>query len=89
MGAGLPAQEQNEKYMKKLGTIVYLKGSFKTIWKRIESSYPGENQEDKMKKLLAQRDPVYASFADIIAVTGTQPFEGLVEEIEEQLREKL
>ena len=27
LGSGLPMQEQNEKYIKKLGTVVYLKGS--------------------------------------------------------------
>lgn len=86
VGSGLPAQEQNEKYLKQLGTIVYLKGSFATLWKRIEGSYGGENQEEKMKKLLAQRDPVYASFADIVAVTGVKPFDELVEEIEEKLK---
>lgn len=36
LGSGLPMQEQNEKYIKKLGTVVYLKGSYETlknVWK--------------------------------------------------------
>ena len=38
LGAGLPIQEQNEKYLKQLGTIVYLKGSLDTLKKRLEGS---------------------------------------------------
>ena len=30
LGSGLPMQEQNEKYIKQLGTVVYLKGSYET-----------------------------------------------------------
>lgn len=87
VGAGLPAQEQNHKYLGQLGTIVYLKGSFAVLWKRIENSNSGENQE-KMKRLLEQREPFYRRFADIIVVTGVKPFEDLVKEVEEKL-EKL
>ena len=31
LGAGLPLQEQNEKYLRELGTVVYLKGSLATL----------------------------------------------------------
>lgn len=90
LGAGLPIQEQNEKYLKQLGTIVYLKGSLDTLKKRLEGSssdplLEGDNREEKIKKLLKQRDPIYAKFADIEAVTGVKPFEGLIAEIEQKL----
>ena len=89
LGAGLPVQEQNEQYIKQLGTVVYLKGSAETLRKRLEgNSNPlleGENQDEKIKKLLKQRDPVYHKFADIEVVTGVKPFEELIKEIEEQL----
>lgn len=90
LGAGLPIQEQNEKYLKQLGTIIYLKGSLDTLKKRLEgaSSDPlleGDNREEKIKKLLKQRDPIYAKFADIEVVTGVKSFEGLIAEIEEKL----
>ena len=35
LGAGLPLQEQNEKYLRELGTVVYLKGSLATLKKRL------------------------------------------------------
>ena len=51
LGSGLPMQEQNEKYIKKLGTVVYLKGSSATLKKRLENSssnplIEGEDRED-------------------------------------------
>ena len=89
LGAGLPVQEQNEKYIKQLGTVVYLKGSADTFRKRLEGNnnplLEGENQDEKMKKLLKQRDPIYHKFADIEVVTGDKPFEALIKEIEEKL----
>ena len=82
LGAGLPVQEQ-------MGTVVYLKGSAETLRKRLEgNSNPlleGENQDEKIKKLLKQRDPIYHKFADVEVVTGVKPFEELIKEIEGQL----
>lgn len=90
LSAGLPLQEQNVPYLSKLGTIVYLKGSAATLIKRLEgSSNPAldgaEDREEKIKKLLKQRDPVYRKLADIEVVTGVKPFEELIAEIEEKL----
>ena len=90
LGSGLPMQEQNEKYLKKLGTIIYIKGSLETLKKRLEGSsndpfLDGDNQEEKIKKLLKQRDPVYHKYADLEVVTGVKPFAGLIEEIEQTL----
>ena len=90
LGAGLPLQEQNEKYLRELGTVVYLKGSLATLKKRLEGSkkdpmLDGEDRDDKIKKLLKQRDPVYQKFADIQVTTGEVPFEELIKEIEEKL----
>ena len=90
LGSGLPMQEQNEKYLKELGTVVYLKGSLATLKKRLEGSskdpmLDGDDRDEKIKKLLKQRDPVYQKFADVTVVTGEKPFEELIKEIEEKL----
>ena len=82
LGAGVPLQEQR--------TVVYLKGSLTTLKKRLADSkkdpmLDGEDRDDKIKKLLKQRDPVYQKFADIQVVTGEVPFEELIKEIEEKL----
>ena len=91
LGSGLPMQEQNEKYIKKLGTVVYLKGSYETLKKRLENSssnpqIEGADKADKIKKLLKQRDPVYAKFADVEMITGDKPFEELIGQLEEKLK---
>ena len=91
LGSGLPMQEQNEKYLKELGTVVYLKGSLTTLKKRLADSkkdpmLDGEDRDDKIKKLLKQRDPVYAKFADVEMITGDKPFEDLIAQLEEKLK---
>ena len=91
LGSGLPMQEQNEKYIKKLGTVVYLKGSYETLKERLENSksnplIDGDDKADKIKKLLKQRDPVYAKFADVEMITGDKPFEELIGQLEEKLK---
>ena len=81
LGSGLPMQEQNAKYIKKLGTVVYLKGSYATLKKRLEnsSSNPLIEGEDK-------DDPVYTKFADVEMITGDKPFEDLIGQLEEKLK---
>lgn len=91
LGAGLPMQEQNQKYLPQLGVLVYLKGSYETLRQRlIDTQSPilqEEGGEEKIKRLLKLRDPVYKKFADIEVVTGVKPFEDLIEEIKGKLRE--
>lgn len=91
LGSGLPVQEQNQKYIGQLGTVVYLKGSFATLKKRLENGngdplIEGDDREEKIRKLLKQRDPVYARFADIEMITGDKPFEELIVQLEEKLK---
>ena len=62
-----------------------------TLKKRLENSsnnplIEGDDKEDKIKKLLKQRDPVYAKFADIEMITGDKPFEELIAQLEEKLK---
>ena len=90
LGSGFPMQEQNDKYIKKLGTVVYLKASLATLKKRLENTnnplLEGDDKDDKIKKLLKQRDPVYGKYADIEIVTGDKPFEELIQQLEEKLQ---
>ena len=46
----------------------------------------GEDKEDKIRKLLKQRDPVYTKFADVEMITGDKPFEDLIGQLEEKLK---
>jgi len=89
LGAGLPLQEQNQKLIPELGIVVYIKGSEATLLKRLEGTnnplLEGENPEEKVKKLLKQRDPVYQKFANITVETGVMPFEDFVKKILEEI----
>ena len=89
LGAGLPLQEQNQKLIPELGIVVYIKGSEATLLKRLEGTnnplLEGENPEEKVKKLLKQRDPVYQKFADITVETGIMPFEDFVKKILQEI----
>ena len=86
---GLPFIDVDRLIVKKMN--IYLKGSAATLIKRLEGSNNPtlegtENKEEKIKKLLKQRDPVYEKFADIKVVTGVKPFDELIAEIEEKLK---
>lgn len=86
VGGGLPMQEQNHKYLKELGTIVYLKGSAETLQKRLERDHgrpllTGTNMEEKIRRMLETREPVYEKLADVTVITSDQPMKELIREI--------
>lgn len=90
VGSGLPIQEQNKKYLKQLGTVVYLRASVEVLKSRLEgdSSRPmlkGGKLDEKISRLLTSRAPVYEELADIIVDTGVKPFADLISEIKEKL----
>ena len=88
LGAACPCQEQNESYIRQLGTVVYLKGSPEVILGRLRE-VPGSMLEsageEKVVRMLNARDPVYQKFADITVQTGVVSFEELVKKIEAEL----
>ena len=91
LGAAFPIQEQNEELMQSLGTVIYLKGSDKTILERIRGTpgnplERGETSEEKILRMLHARDPVYERFATITVVTGEKSFDGLAAQVEDELR---
>lgn len=87
LGSTLLLQEQNHKYLKELGTIIWIDGSAETFAKRLEKNpmFAEMEREEKIRKLLKQVNPVYEQFADVHVVTGKQPFLSLIEEIKEKI----
>ena len=65
VSAGLPLQEQNQKYLAEMGTIIYLKGSAATLIKRLEGSMVSANrcQHLRVKRLHSDTYTVYSKFA--------------------------
>lgn len=92
VGSGLPMQEQNHKYLRELGVVIYLKASVETLRDRLSGdnkrpSLKGANLTEKITKMLASRTPVYEKMADITVVTGELTFNNLIKEIEKKLQE--
>ena len=70
-GGGMPIKFENRKLLEKLGTVVYLKASPETIYEHVKHDTKRpllqcENPQQKIREMLAQRNPVYESVADII-----------------------
>jgi len=85
-GGGMPLREENRKLLKTLGTVVYLKASPETIYKRVKGDntrplLAGENLMDKIEKMIAERGPVYEDAAGIVIVTDNKSPEHVAEEI--------
>ena len=90
LGAAFPLQEQNEEYLRKLGTVVYLKATPSTILERLRAGSDniltrGEVTEERIVRMLEMRDPIYQQFADVQVMTGVKSFEDLVQDIETKL----
>lgn len=86
VGGGLPVQEQNQEYLKKLGTVIYLKASEESLWNRLKNDttrplLQGGNGREKIHKLMEQREAIYEKTADrIIETDGFDP-DGVAEVI--------
>lgn len=70
VGGGLAVREENQRLLKQLGTVVYLKASADTIYERLQSdtSRPLLQTADpkaRIKELLLQREGAYEQACDI------------------------
>ncbi len=87
-GGGLPLREQNRKLIKEMGYVIYLKASVKTTVERLkgDSTRPllrGEELEQKVKRMLELRDPIYENTAHKIIVTDDKQIDTIVHQIME------
>lgn len=89
-GGGLPMREGNRELLKRLGTVVYLRVRPETVCIRLSSdtSRPllqGDDREEKVKRLLEKRAPVYESAADITIDVDEKTTDMIVDEILKKL----
>ncbi len=73
-GGGLPLREMNSSLLKEMGFVVYLKATGQTTLQRLagDTTRPllqGEDKEQKVGRLLAERIPIYEKAAHKIIVT--------------------
>lgn len=90
VGGGLPMRQENRDILRQLGNVIYLEASKETIIDRIgqDTSRPllmGEDREEKVYRLLAERDSIYRDLADFTVATDKKSFSEIIEEIEVML----
>lgn len=91
IGGGLATMPHNHPYLKKLGKVVYLKNSVAALVHNLEEKrandpfFKGAKIVDKVKKLLAEREPDYKKVADIILEVKDMKAEETAKKIQEAL----
>jgi len=85
-GGGLPIRDENQKLLKGIGKIVYLRTKAETIYQRIkdDNSRPLLNTPDPRQKihdLLNERTPIYEKTADVVVDTDNKSVGQIVDEI--------
>lgn len=87
VGGGLPLKEENQKLLRQLGEVIYLKASAATIYERVKGDknrplLQTENPEEKIKEMMEQRKEKYEKCAHkVIAVDG-KTIPEIIEEIQ-------
>lgn len=85
-GGGLPMRKENHEPLKNCGRVIYLKTAPETIMERLkgDTTRPLLQRPDKeaaIRSLMAEREPVYSSLADITVFTDGKKLEQIMEEI--------
>lgn len=86
VGGGLPLREENRRFLKEIGTVVYLFALKDTIIGRVKAStdrplLQGEGLSKKVEDMLLERDPIYRQAADFLIETDKKTAEEITEEI--------
>jgi len=91
-GGGAPLSQQNRDRLRENGVVIYLKSNVHDLWQRTrhDQNRPLLQTADpraKLQALYEQRDPLYASIADIVIHTGKQSVQVLLARLQERLAE--
>lgn len=88
MGGGMPMRKENQKLMKNIGLVVYLRAPEEELVKRLtgDSKRPllkGENLAGKIHELMEKRESTYIEMADLILDTKDKDLNQMYNEIED------
>src|SRR5690606_29611045 len=77
-GGGAILAPANQRYLKERGVVVYLRATAEELFRRVarDRSRPLLQTPDpqaRIDELLAQREPIYNSLADLTLETGSAP----------------
>ncbi len=82
VGGGLPVRESNRAYLKKIGTVVYLRAREDTLLERVKGSSDRpllkEDMEKRLHELYNKRRGVYEDSADVVIDTDDLTLEETV-----------
>lgn len=90
VGGGLPVREENQRLLKQLGQVIYLKAAPDTIYERLkgDSTRPllqTENPLQKIRDMLFDREEKYLAAAEkVISVDGKSVMEIVGEIVENE-----
>lgn len=89
-GGGTPLRDENRKLLKRLGYVVYLKTSPKTVIERLkdDTSRPLLQRPDKEKavhELMEQRRKIYQKQAYLTVITDGKTIDEIIDEIEQDI----
>lgn len=90
VGGGLPMREENQKLMKQLGKVVYLKARTETLVGRLtgDTKRPmlqGADLKERIITLMEIREDTYKNLADLEYSTDDKKIEEAVREINESI----
>ena len=88
LGGGTPLRAENRELIKKLGFTVYLKAEPDTIYERLKDDTTRpllqcDNPREKIRLMIAERDPIYREAADFILRVDDWDLRRLVNELQE------
>ena len=91
-GGGAILAEENRRILRARGHVVYLSASIEQLFRRTakDKTRPllqTEDPKQQIADLLAKRDPLYTSVADVVLRTGEQSIQHAVTAIIKQLEE--
>ena len=88
VGGGLPLRAENRPLLRSAGCVVYLKVSIETLEKRLANDtkrpllQQGEGTlEEKIRRILTEREPLYLEAADVVIVNDNKSFSSTAHEI--------
>ena len=86
VGGGLAVREENRRLLRELGTVVYLKVSPDTVYRRLKNDVKrpllqGENPRGRIEDLMNARKECYEQGAEVVILADVKTFEEIMNEI--------
>lgn len=88
VGGGLPIREENRKLLSQIGTVIYLKVSAETVFRRVRNDktrplLQTSNPRGRIMDLMSARKQFYEDAADVVLEADNKSFDAIIEEIRE------